>query len=179
MAETPVERVEQRRGGFRDHRTGREDRFGAGGLERLVILRRDHAADHDHDVGAAVAAELGFEFRHQRQMRAGERGDAEDVHVVLDRLARGFRRRREQGPDIDVEAEIGERRGDHLLAAVMAVLADLGDQDARAAAFLVLEFGDALLHPLDGVRHADLPPVDAGDRLDLRLVAPEHLLQRQ
>ena len=43
----------------------------------------------------------------------------------------------------------------------------------------VLEFGDALLHPFDGVRHADLPPVNAGDRLDLRLVAAEHLLQRQ
>jgi hypothetical protein len=69
----------------------------------------------------------------------GERGDADDVHVVLDRLARGFFGRREQRPDIDVEAEIGERRGDDLLAAVVAVLADLGDQDARAAALVLLE----------------------------------------
>ncbi len=74
---------------------------------------------------------------------------------------------------------IRERRGDHLLAAVVAVLADLGDQDARPAAFVLLEFGDALEHPLDGVRHADLPPVDARDRFDLGLVAAEDLLQRQ
>ena len=98
-----------------------------------------------------LLAELGFELRHQRQMRGGERGDAEDVDVVLDRLARGFRRRRKQRADIDVEAEIGERRRDHFLAAVVAVLADFGDQDARPAAFVLLEFGDALLHPLDGV----------------------------
>ena len=35
------------------------------------------------------------------------------------------------GPSIDVEAEIGEGRGDDLLAAVVAVLADLGDEDPR------------------------------------------------
>ena len=133
-------------GGLRDHRARREDRFGARGLERLVVLRRDHAADHHHDVAATVALQLGFQLRHQRQMRAGERRDTEDVHVILDRLARGFGRRREQRPDIDVEADIGERRRDHLLAAIVAVLADLGDEDARAAAFILLEFGDAFLH---------------------------------
>ena len=90
------------------------------------------------------------------------------------------RRRREQRADVDVEAEIGERRGDHLLAAVVAVLADLGDQDARPAALVLLERGDELLHPRDGFRHgADLPLVDAGDRLDLGAVAAEHLLQRR
>ena len=83
--------------------------------------------------------ERGLELRHQRQMGGGERRDAEDMHVVLDRLARGLGRRREQRADVDVEAEIGEGRGDHLLAAVVAVLADLGDQDARPAAFVVLE----------------------------------------
>ena len=69
---------------------------------------------------------------------------------------------------------------DHLLAAVVAVLADLGDQDARPAAFVGLELGDELLHPRDGFRHgADLPLVDAGDRLDLGAVPAEHLLQRR
>ena len=87
------------------------------------------------------------------------------MHVVLDRLARGFGGRREQRPDIDVEADVGECRSDHLLAAIVAVLADLGDEDARAAALVLLEFGDAFLHSADGVRHADLPPVDAGDRI--------------
>ncbi len=40
--------------------------------------------------------------------------------------------------------------------------------------------GDQLLHPRDGFRHgADLPLVDAGDRLDLGAVAAEHLLERR
>jgi hypothetical protein len=38
------------------------------------------------------------------------------------------------GPDVDVEADVGEGGGDHLGAAVVAVLAHLGDQHARPAA---------------------------------------------
>ena len=53
------------------------------------------------------------------------------MHVVLHRLPRRFLGGGKQRPDIDVEADIGEGRGDHLLAAVVAVLADLGDQNAR------------------------------------------------
>ena len=71
------------------------------------------------------------------------------MHVVLDRLARGFRGRREQRADVDVEAEIGEGRRDHLLPAVVAVLTDLGDEQARAAAFRSLEIFDQLAHAFD------------------------------
>ena len=49
-----------------------------------------------------------------------------------------FLGRLEERPDVDVEAEIGKSRGDHLLAAVVAVLADLGDEDARRAAVVAL-----------------------------------------
>src|ERR1700749_1102191 len=59
MPEPRVERVEGRLGGLRDHGAGGEDRFGAGGLERFVILRRHDAADHEHNVGAAVFFQLG------------------------------------------------------------------------------------------------------------------------
>ena len=69
-------------------------------------------------------------WRHPR----GQRRHAHRMHVVLDGLARALLRRLEQRADVDVEAEIGEGGGDHLLAAVVAVLAHLGDQDARAAA---------------------------------------------
>jgi hypothetical protein len=57
----------------------------------------------------------------------------------LDRLASCFVRRLEQRTDIDVEAEIGEGGGDDLLSTVVAVLAHLGDENARAASMLVLE----------------------------------------
>ena len=57
--------------------------------------------------------------------------------------------RGEERADIDVEAEIGEGRGDHLLAAVVPVLAHLGDENARSPAVVVLELLDQsadLLH---------------------------------
>ena len=61
------------------------------------------------------------------------------MHVVLDRLPRRLFRRGEQRADVDVEAEIRESRSDHLLAAVVAVLADLGDENARPAAIVLDE----------------------------------------
>ena len=56
------------------------------------------------------------------------------MDVGLDGLAGDLLGRLEQRADVDVEAEVGERRGDHLLAAVVAVLAHLGDEDARPPA---------------------------------------------
>src|SRR6516225_8173188 len=93
-------------------------------------------------------------------------------------LASAFLRRREQRPNIDVEAEVRERGGNHFLTAIVAVLTDLGDENARAPAFVILELADELLHAFDRVGHvADLSLVDPRNRLDLRAVAPEHLLQ--
>ncbi len=124
-------------------------------------------------------ASAAFEIRHQRQMPGRHRRHADDVHVVLDRLARGLVGRCEQRPDVDVEAEIGERRGDHLLAAVVAVLAHLGDEDARAAAVVLLEGGRHLDHAADVVAHvARLRSIDARDGADLGAVAGEDLLHR-
>ena len=91
-------------------------RIAVGPCARLVFLRRHDAADHDHDVGAALAVELGLELRNEREGTGGERRHADNVHVVLDRLARGFGRRRKQRTDVDVETEIGERRGDNLIS---------------------------------------------------------------
>src|SRR6185312_1870189 len=61
VAEPVVQRLQELLRRLRDHRTGREDRLGAGLQERVVILRRHHAADHDHDVVAALARELLLE----------------------------------------------------------------------------------------------------------------------
>ncbi len=112
-------------------------------------------------------------------MRGGERRYAENMHVVFDRLAGGFGGRREQWTDVDVETEIGEGRGNHLLAAVVAVLPDLGDQQTRAAAFGGFEGFDGRADTFDGAGHADLPLVNSGDRLDLGAVTAEYLFQRR
>ena len=80
------------------------------------------------------------------------------MHVVFDRLARGFGRRREQRPDIDVEAQVGKGGRDHLLPAVVAVLADLGDQETRPTAFRRLERLDRNAHPFDRAGHVPSLP---------------------
>ena len=105
-------------------------------VQEVVVLRRNHAADEDDDVVARPARfSASISCRHQRLVAGGQRRNADGMHVVLDGLARGFLRRLEQRADVDVEAEVGEGRGDDLGAAVVAVLAELGDHDARAAAF--------------------------------------------
>ena len=74
-------------------------------------------------------------MRHQRFVAAGKAGDSEHVNVVFDGVARHLARRLEERPDIDIEAEVGEGRGDNLGAAVVAILPHFGHQDSRATAF--------------------------------------------
>src|SRR3546814_14330446 len=82
-------------------------------LEEIVVLRRDDAAaDHGDVVGALLLQRLD-KLRHQGPVAGRLRGDADHVDVVLDRLAGGLRRRLEQRPAIDVEADNGEGGGDH------------------------------------------------------------------
>src|SRR4051812_23497510 len=78
VPEGRVELLEQADGGLADHRAGREDRRCAGFRERVEVLRRDHAADHDHDVLAAEVLQFGLEFGNERQVSGGERARADD-----------------------------------------------------------------------------------------------------
>ena len=55
-----------------DHRSGREDRGRPRGVERIEIVRRDDAADDDHDIVAPKLAELGLQLRHQSKMSGGQ-----------------------------------------------------------------------------------------------------------
>ena len=72
-------------------------------------------------------------------MPCRERVHAYDVHVRFDCLGRDFLGGLEQRPDVHVEAQVGERRCDHLLAAVVTVLAHLRNEDSRAPPFVSLE----------------------------------------
>ena len=114
---------------------------------------------------------------HQRQVAGGQRRHTEDVDVVFDGLARRLVRRLEQRPDIDIEAEIGEGRGDDLLAAVVAVLAHLGDQDARPSTVRGLEGLDQL-HDAGHISvFLHLGFVYAGNRRNAGAMPAIHLLQ--
>src|SRR6266516_2959163 len=164
--------------GLRDLRPGAEDRLHARTLEEGVVLGGDDAAAGDDDVPVAETLELLHELRHERLVAARLSRDADHVHVVLDRLARDLLRGLEEHAHVDVEAQVGEGGGDHLGAAVVPVLADLGDQHAGPPPVVggeALHFGAQRL-PLLVV--GELAAVDARDGADLGMVAAPHLLER-
>src|SRR5262249_30411628 len=67
---------------------------------------------------------------------------------------------------------------DHLGAAIVAVLPDLGDQQPRAAAVRVREARDVAPERLPLRVVVELSTVHSGDGPDLRLVPSPHALQR-
>ena len=108
--------------------------------------------------GRPCAASSSRSCGHQREVPGGERVDADDVHVGLDRLPRDLGRGLEQRADVDVEAEVGERGGEHLLPAVVPVLAHLRHQDARPAALRLGELVGRRARLLDRRPRRSRPP---------------------
>jgi len=131
--------------GVRDHRTGREDRLGARFLQRIIILRRNHAADHDHDVAAAFLLERDLISGTKRKVAAA----SEETPTICTSFSTACRRASpgvaNSGPISTSKPRSAKADANHLLAAVVAVLADLGDENARPAAFLGLEGFDQTL----------------------------------
>ena len=99
------------------------------------------------DIDPYLIDDRYFGDRLQNDLRrpGRERRDADDVHVVLDGLLGRLGRGLEQRSHIDVEADVGIAGGDYFGPPVMAVLTQLGDHDARLAAFLL---GELLGHSL-------------------------------
>ena len=72
-------------------------------------------------------------------MTCSQRRYAEHMHVVFDRLTRSLGRRLEERTHVHVETAVGVTRSYHLGAAVVSVLAHLGDHDTRLTALLLGE----------------------------------------
>ena len=83
---------------MRDVGAGAEDRANPRLPQKIVILGRDHAADHDQDVAGFLALQRFDQGRNQGLVPGRLAGDADDVNVVFDGLARGFLRGLEEGP---------------------------------------------------------------------------------
>src|SRR5580692_9118305 len=98
------------------------------------------------------------------------------MHVGFDGVFGDFLRRLEERADIDVEAEIGEGGGDDLGAAVVAVLAHLGDEDARPPALLARKGFDIAADGGEPIIALPGAAINAGHGSYLRLVTPEHRL---
>src|SRR5580704_1985754 len=105
-------------------------------------------------------------------MSTRQRTHPEHVDIVINRFLRGFLRRLEQRPDIDIEADISEGRGYHLLAAVVPVLPQLGYQNTRPATFSLDESLDQSANLHDGAhRLPHLFGINAARQLRRRLEA--------
>ena len=144
-------------------------------IEIVVILYRNYAANADHDILTAQLFEFVHQLRQERIMSGSQRAEADHVHVVVHRILRRFFRRLEQRAHIDIPAHVRKRRGDNLLAAVMAVLAHLRHEDTRAAArefFKLVGHGTGLLQfRLVG----EFGGIHAGNGMDNRLIAARNL----
>ncbi len=114
--------------------------------QERVVAGRDDAAHHHGDVAGAFGPQRVDQLGHEGLVAGRLARHAHHVDVVLDRLARGLLGRLEERTDVHVEAEVGEGGGDHLHAAVVAVLAELHDQHARAAPLLLGEGCDVRGH---------------------------------
>src|SRR5262245_62071897 len=64
---------------------GRVDAGDAGRQQLLRVLGRDDAADDDRDLAGALLAQAAQDLLDQRHVRAGEDGEADDVHTLLER----------------------------------------------------------------------------------------------
>ena len=123
-----------------------------------------------------ASAQLVDQLRHERLVAGRLARHADDVDVVLDGGPGDLLGRLEQRAEVDVEAEVGEGGADHLGAAVVAVLAHLGHEQARPAALLLGEGRDLGDDRREVVVALVAGAVHAGDATDLRLVAAEHRL---
>ncbi len=143
-----------------------------------MVARRDHAPHDDHDVGGVQLGQRRAQRGHQRQVPGGQRRYAHHVHIGLDRLPGDLFRCLEQRADVDVEAQVGEGGGDHLLAPVVTVLAHLGHQDARAAPLGLGELVAGGSGSLDVPGRARFVAIHPCDGTHLLGVPAEHPFQR-
>ena len=110
--------------------------------ERRGVARGDRAPHHDRDVAGVRRPEPLEEAPRQREVRAREHRQADDVHVLLDRLGDQLVGRPLEPRVHDLDPGVPERVRDDLGPAVVPVEAGLRDQ-----------------HPERTVRH---PGVTAG-----------------
>src|SRR5260370_22843992 len=109
---------------------GAEDSRHTGFLEQVYVLFRDSAThEHQHVVNVILFEQL-HDAGNDGVMSAGENRETDYRHVFLQRGADDHLRRLAQAGVDDLHAGVAQSAGNHLGAAVVAVEARLGYQDA-------------------------------------------------
>ena len=97
------------------------------------VVGRDRPPDGHHDVLGALLAEQLDDPRHQRHVGAGEDREADRVGVLLDHGLGDLLGRLVQAGVDHLHAGVAQGAGDDLGAAIVAVEAGLGHDDADLA----------------------------------------------
>ena len=140
-----VENLNHADGRHGDAGAGAEDGGNACLVEEIVVLGGDYAAGSHDDILAAQLLEFLDNLRHKSLVAGSQGGYAQNVHIILHGLAGSLGRSLEEGTHVDVETAVGISGGNHLGAAVVAVLAHFGNHDSGLAAFAAGEVFDHLL----------------------------------
>src|SRR5204862_893672 len=127
------------------------------------------------DVRPPQVPEVADQLGDESLVPGGEAGGADHVNLLLYREARALLGRLEQRAGDDLEAQVGEGRGDEVGAAVVAVLAHLGDQHSRLAPEPGADRADTLFRALPGGIVGPGGAVNTLDRSRHRAVAAEHV----
>jgi hypothetical protein len=114
-------------------RAGREDLRHALGVQLGDVGIGDDAAAEHHDVTGVLFLEQLDNPREQGHVRAGQHGQADRVHVLLDRGGDDLLRGLVQAGVDDLDSGVAQRAGYHLRPPVVPVQAGLGDDDADLA----------------------------------------------
>ena len=109
---------------------GEEDFGDAGFFHGGDVGFGDDAADEDGDVVHAFGFEQGHELGADGVVRAGQDGEADDVDVFLNGGGGDHLGSLAQAGVDDFHAGVAQGAGDDFCAAVVAVEAGLGDEDA-------------------------------------------------
>jgi epoxide hydrolase-like predicted phosphatase len=110
---------------------GGEDGGDPGRPELVEVVVGNDPANDDRDVAAALA-NLVDDERGERHVGAGEHGQPDRVDVLVDRSGGDRLGRLEQPGVDDLVPGVAQDPGDNFDPPVVAVEADLGDQDPRA-----------------------------------------------
>ena len=109
-------------------------------IEELVILGRNDAADADKDIIAAPFLKFFYQGREQSLMACSQRGETNNMNIVIYGILRRFFRCLEERAHIDIPAHIGKGGCQYFLASIVAILAHLAEEDTWTAAFEFFEF---------------------------------------
>lgn len=114
-------------------------------IEILVILGRDNAANADEDITAAPFLQFFHQGWKQCLVSCSQRGEANNMNIVIYSILGRFFRCLEQGTYVHVPAHVGKGGCQYLLASVMTVLTHLAEEDTGTAAFEFIEFFNQFL----------------------------------